>query len=391
MDPVAQLRRVRRLSTAGDVALAAAVSVTALAELWYRDTGSFPIWGAAPVVLVVTASLAWRRSLPVLGAIVVLVGTAGLLLAGLPMDNLGLFVTTLVTAYSLGAHATGGAAHPAVLVSWLAAVFLATALAVPIAEAGGLAVLVTAASVGGRLLSHRGKKVQQLRGETARLAAERDERAAAAVADERARIARELHDVVAHSMSVMVLQAGAGRRVLRDDPDHASDLLRSLEGTGRQAMSEMKRLVGIMREGSTESPLAPQPGLAQVDDLADSARAAGMEVDVQIQGDPVPLPPGLDLAAYRIVQEGLTNAIKHAGPGNVTVEICYDERQIRLRVRDHGRDRARVPAPDAGVPSHGIVGMQERVALYGGDLSVRRVPEGGVEVHARLPVEDPVR
>lgn len=221
--------------------------------------------------------------------------------------------------------------------------------------------------------------------ERARLAeAEQAAEAERAAARERARIARELHDVVAHSMSVMVVQAGAARRTLRQDPDQATQALQSVEATGREAMTEMRRLLGVLRtdEGAA---LAPQPSLRMVGDLVDECAAAGLPVEVEVSGDERELPPGVDLSVYRIVQEALTNTLKHAGPARATVQLRYDPDHLHVRVVDDGRGAA---AADDG-QGHGLVGMRERVELFGGDLRTGPRRGGGYEVRARLPL-DPV-
>jgi signal transduction histidine kinase len=223
-----------------------------------------------------------------------------------------------------------------------------------------------------------------LRERAERLERERDIEARAAVAEERARIAREMHDVVAHSLSVMVVQAEAAEAMLDADPERARRPIAAVQDTGRQALGELRRMLGALRERADEDPaLAPQPGLAGLDDLVGNVRDAGLPVTVTVRGEPRPLPPGVDLSAYRIVQEGLTNALRHAGPARATVSLEYGPRELRLEVADDGRGHD--PASNGG--GHGLVGMRERVAMYGGTLRTGPGPSGGFVVEVVLPLE----
>jgi signal transduction histidine kinase len=223
--------------------------------------------------------------------------------------------------------------------------------------------------------------------EAGRAAAERDrllaeEQARTAVADERARIARELHDAVAHSVSVMVLQAGGVRRLLGDDPtrEREREALAGVEATGRQAVVELHRMLGILRRRDDGAELAPQPSLARVGALVEQVREAGLDAKLRIDGEPTSLAPGLDMSAYRIVQEALTNALRYAPGARVDVSVHYG-RDLRLEVRDDGPGHA--PSTGSG---QGLVGMRERVALFGGELEAGPVEDGsGFRVRARLP------
>lgn len=213
-----------------------------------------------------------------------------------------------------------------------------------------------------------------------------EQKASRAVAEERNRIARELHDVIGHSVSVMTVQASAVRRRLEASQGVERQALETVEATGRQALTEMRRMVGVLREGSGDDEaldLEPPPGLAQIPRLAESFRSAGLLVSVSVSGPERELAPGLDLTAYRLVQEGLTNTLRHArSPQEAEVSIAYGERSIELAVRDDGVGAA---APN-GV-GNGLMGMQERVAVYGGSLVARPRSEGGFELMATLPLE----
>jgi len=209
---------------------------------------------------------------------------------------------------------------------------------------------------------------------------ERDLAAREAVVEERARIARELHDAIAHNVSMMVVQAGAERRAL-DSGGETHEVLSTIEQIGRGALTEMRRLVGMLRADELE-PLAPQPCLADIPTLVTQIREAGLPVDLQIDGEARELPVGIELSAYRIVQEALTNALKHAGDAHASVRIRYGADSLELEILDDGPGG---PAR-AGGGGHGLVGMRERVALYGGRLDAGRSAAGGFTVHALLPI-----
>jgi signal transduction histidine kinase len=215
--------------------------------------------------------------------------------------------------------------------------------------------------------------------------AERDREAAAriAVAEERARIARELHDIVAHAVSVMVLQVGAVRHKLPDTVADGRDALRSVEQAGRTALTEMRRLLAAMRSEGDEAELVPQPGLEALDLLLQDINRAGLRVQLQVDGEPFPLPRGIDLSAYRILQEGLTNALKHARASNANVSVRYRPDELQLEVRDNGTGSS----TSDGL-GHGLVGIRERVKLYGGDMTAGRASEGGFVLSTRLPFEN---
>lgn len=216
-----------------------------------------------------------------------------------------------------------------------------------------------------------------------RLDAEREVRARTATLNERARVARELHDVIAHSVSVMVIQAGGARMVMDADPARAEESLRMVERAGRDALAEMRRLVGALDAAAARRPLAPSPSLAQIPDLISRARAAGLDADLAIEGEPCPVSQALGLCAYRIVQEGLTNAIKHAGPARVTVRVIWTAQALELEVDDTGGPAVQ----PAGAHGHGLAGMHERAAMHGGRVQAGPRPGGGFAVHAHLPLD----
>lgn len=210
---------------------------------------------------------------------------------------------------------------------------------------------------------------------------ERDAAARIAVAEERARIARELHDVVAHAVSVMVLQTGAVRHKLPGELGDEADALRGVEKTGRTALAEMRRLLGAMRREDEDAELGPQPGLDALDGLLDEVGRSGLPVRLHVDGERFSLPPAIDLSAYRIVQEGLTNALKHARATQADVTLRYAPDELRIEVKDDGSGGASTDG--AG---HGLVGIRERVKIYGGEMTAGRVADGGFVLSARLPI-----
>jgi len=249
------------------------------------------------------------------------------------------------------------------------------------ASASGFVITIAIAGV---YVHTRRRYLASLEERAERAERERDQQAVIAAAAERARIARELHDVVAHNVSVMVVQADGAGYALDHDPEQAREALKTISATGRRALAEMRRLVGVLREdaGPAEE-YAPQPGLAQLEDLIERVRSSGLRVELAVTGVPRNLPEGEQLVIYRIVQEALTNAIKHGGPAvSATVEVTYQAGEIVVRVVDDGRGAAAPP----GIGGHGLIGMRERVAMYGGAVEAGPRSGGGFQVTARLPV-----
>lgn len=254
----------------------------------------------------------------------------------------------------------------------------------PTEGAGGLlatGVLFILVWLVGYALRERAEQAEAAEQRAAQAERDRDAAARVAVAEERARIARELHDVVAHAVSVMVLQVGAVRHRMSDaDPDDR-EALRNVEAAGRTALADMRRLLGALRREDEEAERVPHPGLGELERLLDDVRGAGLQVLLTVRGEPVALPPGLDLSAYRIVQEALTNTLKHASASRAEVTVRYGPGEIEIEVRDDGRG----PAGDEPGHGHGLVGIRERVKVFGGEMSTGRSPSGGYVLHARLP------
>jgi signal transduction histidine kinase len=333
-----------------------------------------------------TLPLAFRRRYPI--PTILAVGLVELVMSSLGFPGGVLAFSCLVALYSVAAHAERREAVIALAITPVvigAAMWIDRDNVSPGDVVWNLAIFLTAWVLGDNLQARRARATA-LAERAQRLERERDESAARAVEAERSRIARELHDVVAHSMSVMVVTAGAARRVMKRDPDAAREAMVSIETTGRQALDEMRRLLGVLRRDDHESlARAPQPSVKHLDALVHQIADAGLPVSLEIEGAPRPLAAGLDLSAYRIVQEALTNTLKHAGPANATVRLRYGERSLELEVIDDGRGSAAARRGEDG--GHGLIGMRERVTLFGGELTVGPRRGGGYEVRATLPLD----
>jgi len=230
-------------------------------------------------------------------------------------------------------------------------------------------------------LGRKFEEADEAKERAARAERDREQQARTAVAEERARIARELHDVVGHSVSVMTVQASGVRRLLRPDQDREREALLVVERTGREALAEMRRMVGVLRRPEEAPSLAPQPSLDHLNRLVDQAREAGLPVELRIEGEAIQLPAGIDLTAYRLVQEGLTNVVKHAQATRAEVLVDYGDGYIEVTVKDDGKG---VGNGDGG--GHGLVGMRERVSVYGGEIDAGPQTGGGYRLRAKLPL-----
>jgi signal transduction histidine kinase len=373
-----------------DVVGAGLLCVAGEIELWYSlDHSATPAQRVVLTVVVAlaTLSLAWRRQAPV-AVLAAVFGSVALGVAFATSDQgqgpLSLFLGVLLAVFSFGAYA-GQRRQIVTGVAVVSTLFAVDVVHSRLEDAemdiGGW-VAVALFWWLGRLFGGRLLRVVQLEQRAEQLEQDREVNARAAVADERARIARELHDVVAHSVSVMVIQAGAALHTLNADDVDTAEALGSIETTGRQALVELRHMLGILRGADDEHALTPMPGIAQVNVLSEQMREAGLPVEVRVEGESTTLPPGIDLAAYRIVQEALTNTLKHAGPAHACVTIRYEAHALELEIRDDGRPGA----PTTDRTGHGLVGMRERVALYGGVLDAGRNASGGFGVRAWLPL-----
>ena len=377
--------------TAG-LALAVGLFVLGVLEavFGFRDGGvGRPLSGPLAAEVLVVAGLTWplawwRRPLWALAVVAAALASQAVLLSPSAPFVVGLVPLLLLTfnaARQAGWRAVAGLGISAAAVA-------VTSAAVPAMQTRG-EILFGAAVVGGvwlagRYAGGRQRNADRMTSYAARLEREQDRLAQEALADERARIARELHDVIAHSVSVMGVQAGAARLSMDTDPDRVRPVLISIEETAREAIGELRRMLGVLRSDGQPQELAPQPGLADLPRLLAQSREARVNVTLTVEGEPVFLPAGVDLAAYRIVQEALTNVRKHAAPCAASVRITYADSRVMLEVRDTGTQALR---PDAGKNGgHGLVGMRERAAVYGGTLQAAPDTAGGFRVSAVLPV-----
>ncbi|WP_447925122.1 sensor histidine kinase [Georgenia muralis] len=379
--------RSARRERALDAGVATLVAVLGLVEVWLpmesaAGTGS-PVVSSVGIVAF-AALLSQRRARPrVALAALAVWPLLGVLVGGeLQVLFFGQLVPLLVLVYSLARHAPGR-------LRWVSAIAAAAMVVVadvflPLLRDPGELVFHWGALTLAFLCGH-GLRVSAERAAAAAVRAHRaeldvKERAAAAVAEERGRIARELHDIVAHAVGVIVVQAGAAEQLVEDDPAFARKALGAIRTTGAGALTEMRRMVHMLRELEPAGAFAPQPGVDALPELVGAVRESGLDVDVEVTGERTPLAAGLDLTAYRIVQEALTNVRRHSAAGRAQVVLHFGEDDLHIRVRDDGPAR-----PADGEPGHGIVGMREWAALFGGTLTV--TAGSGFTVDAVLPLE----
>jgi signal transduction histidine kinase len=338
------------------------------------------------LVLLHTLPLAARRRFPL--TVFAVCVASGLAFAALFMMPVFLGPAILVAVYSVAAYADRwvSVAGLAVAELGLAAVWLTPGMLERSTFLLFMGVIAVA-WVLGHFVGDRQLYAAQLEERTAELEQAREELARRAVTEERLRLARELHDVVAHAMSVIAVQSGVGAHVAASRPEEVGKALAAIEATSRGALEELRRLLGVLRQDSEpQASLTPVPGLANLDRLLAEVGRAGLAVRVRVEGTPLPLPAGVDLSAYRIVQEALTNVVKHAGPAHAQVTIGYRDQDVTVEVTDDGGG-AVAPATHGRVGTgHGLIGMRERVAAFNGQLEVGPRPGGGFRVAARLPL-----
>jgi signal transduction histidine kinase len=333
------------------------------------------------LLVVMHGVLVWRRRAP---ALVLAVVTAAFVFhATLDQPYVSPFAM-IVAIYTVAAYTDPRTAAGAGALGWAAAVggnWLQTRDNLSVPDMASIAVALAVTWVVGARIGRSRANLATFKSRAENLERERDELDRAAAAEERARIARELHDVVSHNLSVMVVQAGGARRIADGDPARAREALASIESTGRLALTEMRRLLGLI---SAEEPaLAPAGGVDALGELVDRVRAAGLPIELEVTGERTELPPGVDVSVHRIVQEALTNVMKHAGEARARVRIRYERDAVEIGVTDDGRGG---PNDDGG--GRGLAGMRERVALFGGTFRAGPRGEGGYEVSVRLPLED---
>jgi signal transduction histidine kinase len=377
--------RLRERQFAVDAVAAAVVVVfTVLAPA----TGYGQSYTSTLVGLLLTVPLAWRRRAPVGAAVVVV--AAGLLELLIVPEFLPANVAALAMIYALAAYAPRWAGQAGLIAGLAGAVLAAlryfdfgdsTSLLVGVAS---ISVAVVAAWALGNLRRARLQQLAAFEERAQLLELERDQEMRLAATAERARIARELHDVVAHSLSVVIAQADGGRYAGKSDPEAATGALEAIAATGRQALTDMRSLLGVLREGGGEE-YGPQPDVAAIPALVEDVRASGLDVDLIVEGEPQPLPAGPQLAAYRIVQESLTNVLKHAGPASrAWVRLQWRAEALEMSVLDDGRGASAAIGSSDGA-GQGLRGMRERAQLHGGRLEAGPRSGGGYGVHAALP------
>jgi signal transduction histidine kinase len=373
----------------GLVEVAGAVLLCAGATLELFASGVSSPAGAAVLAIVATsAPLAWRSAFPVLTVALTTGGLALAVVLGFPSGDLVVpFLAPLVALYSVGVHCSRREIIAAAAIALVA--FTIVAAASPsegAAELVYIAVGIGAALAVGLAVRQMGFETDALAARAADLERSRDEATRAAIAAERARIARELHDVIGHSISVMGVQAGAVRRVLSPDQERERDALLGVERVGRDAVTEMRRLLGFLRPADTvEQGHEPTPTLERLDDLVGEMNRAGLEVELVVEGDLGQLSAGRELTAFRIVQEALTNALRHAPGSHVVAALRHTPAELVIEVTDDGGSPTTASSNGGG---YGLVGMRERVALYGGTLEAGPRPGRGYAVVVHLPTDD---
>ena len=372
-----RVRRIRLPRYVADSLLALAVGVPTVAGLVADEALEASPWLIGPLAALTALPIAVRRYWPLAVFVVTVAAWLAILLAGVDTFAPGVLVTT----YTLAAHCERQAALRAGVAALL---LLAPANALTSGRlhaetAIPTVVALAAAWILGDNLRTRRAYYLELEEKAERLERESEENERRAAAEEQARIARELHDVIAHNVSVMVLQAAGGREVIDADPRRAGEALAAIEATGRDALAELRRLLGVVGDGG--AAIAPQPGLSHLDALVAQVRAAGLEAELELEGDAHDVPTGIELSAYRVVQEALTNTLRHAFARHVWVFVRRREHELEVEVLDDGAG----PPATASEGGRGLVGMRERVELFGGDLEAGPRPDGGFRVRARLP------
>jgi signal transduction histidine kinase len=353
------------------------------------DAPRTSLWFCVPAAAALAAPLLVRRRFPFAAAAAFWVIAAGVSFVDgrlIPFMS-SVFVLGMVVSFMLGNLREQWQARTGLAVVLVgAAIVVYNDPGVPATQLVFLPILFGMCWLAGFVVRERAERADAAQLRASQAEQERDAATRIAVAEERARIARELHDIVAHAVSVMVLQVGAVRHRLPDSVAEDREALRGVEQAGRAALSEMRRLLAVMRRDGDSDELAPQPGLDRLESLVSDIGSAGLPVEVHLDGEPFPLPPGVDLSAYRIVQEGLTNALKHASARHAEVFVQYAPDEVRIEVRDDGRG-----ARAGDGLGHGLIGIRERVKLYGGEMTVGTANGGGFVLSTRLPITQYLR
>ncbi len=351
-------------------------------EFW---SGGREVWLFVPLAFITGAALYWRRRYPL--HVFALQGLIVVVMMAIDIDD-PLPGAVVLGTYSLAAFTPERRLSVTYFTGFVLAVLATVVITSPsyVPDTLLIALVLGGAWVIGDSLRTRRQYQDSVLDRAERAEELRDSLAHQAVAEERTRIARDLHDVVAHSMSLMVVQAGVARRVAATDPQASMAALEAIETVGRNSLGEMRRILGVLRGEDDANTLAPQPDIAAIKTLVDEFRSAGLPITVTMAGTPRSLSPSVELTAYRIVQESLTNTLKHAGPSAATVIIDFDDDTLHIEVEDDGRGVSTFPATNTGTQK-GHVGMRERVAAFGGSFTVGPRPDRGYHVAATLPLD----
>jgi signal transduction histidine kinase len=380
---LAAMTRVARLiRRAGSTPLDAATAillVLATVVVSIRTTDPFP-YG----IILATVALAWRRRWPT--AVCAAVGLGAVAAFPQPLtDGLVLVIAACLVLACYAAAVYARRSWPGLLLLAAAVAPFARGSRLPVPEIVIPFLILASAWLAGAAVRSRARSAQAWRAAAAQAAHERDTAYTAAVRDERTRIARELHDVVTHRVSVMVIAAGAARTLLPDGPDRAVDQLRTVEAGGRDALAELRGLLSLLATNADDTDPHPQPGLAALPDLVANVTDSGLPVNYQVDGVPRRLPPGVDLAAFRIVQEALTNSLRHSTRAGTTVTVSFHTDTLALDIVDS----TPAPPPVATHDGRGLIGIRERVALYGGTVTIDNDPGRPYAIIASMPIPPP--
>ncbi len=382
------IERIRALDPyRADLLLAVVLGVEFQVEALLLDADPAELASAHVLLVVLAAGVALRRRLPLVGLGLALVAFVGIVNTSAAVDE-GLylpFFCVMFAAYSAGANLSGRrlAIATAMLVVGIGAGSATDEQADATDWLFGVVILGGGPLLIGSLLRSRTGLNRALRDKAERLERARLRQGEQATLEERGRIAGELHDVVAHALSAMVVQGAGARRLIATDPHAAESAFAAVEATGREALDDLRRLLGVLRREDAELALAPQPSLSHLGDLARRSRAAGLPVDVRVIGAPATLAPGVDVAAYRVVQEALAEARERGHAGRAEVELRFADQAIEIQVGDDGEP------PSSGERQRRLLGVRERVSLLGGELSAAAPRTGGYVVRARLPLRSP--
>jgi signal transduction histidine kinase len=371
-------RVIDRLLAAG---MTVAMVVTVLTAT-HRDG---PIWANQVFVVAIGVALLFRRTRPMETALAIAALALGLeILLTAPQHFSTVVFALMFATYACGAHDEGRRSLVG-LGAIVAVIFTVCVIETPSDIPFPVLVFGCLPWAAGRVLRNHTRLARDLAEKEALLSHEREEEERRAIAAERSRVAREIHDVLAHNLSVMVIQAAAARRAIGRDDDAVRGAAELIGGTGREALAELRHVFGTVRRSDSADDLGTTPGLARVSGLIDRAQAAGLPVELRVEGEARSLSPGADMAAYRVVQEALTNTLKHAGGARAKVTVRYEPADVRIEVADDGAGPGANPVDSGG---HGLVGMRERVGLYGGELETGRRRGGGFVVSARMPLSE---